>query len=71
MRTVRVIRRVREGGKVDLDDLPLRVGQTVQVIVFPVDDDDAVELTRLGESGLTFWDNDIDDEVWNDALPPA
>jgi hypothetical protein len=62
MRTVRVIRRVREGGTIDLDDLPLRTGQTVEVIVFPVDDDDAAELTRLGESGLTFWD---------DALPPA
>jgi hypothetical protein len=71
MRTVRVIRRVREGGTIDLDDLPLRAGQTVEVIVLPVDDDDASELTRLGESGLTFWDNDIDDEVWNDALPPA
>ena len=34
-------------------------------------EDDAVELTRLGDSGLKFWDNDIDDEVWNDAVPPA
>lgn len=34
-------------------------------------DDDAVDLARLGDSGLTFWDNDIDDEAWNEAVPPA
>ena len=34
-------------------------------------EDDAVELARLGDSGLKFWDNDIDDEAWNDAVPPA
>jgi hypothetical protein len=34
-------------------------------------EDDGAELNQLGESGLTFWDNEIDDEVWNDAAPPA
>lgn len=34
-------------------------------------DDDAVELARLSDSGLKFWDNDIDEETWNDAVPPA
>jgi hypothetical protein len=34
-------------------------------------DDDVVELARLGDSGLKFWDNDIDEETWNDAVPPA
>ncbi|GAE26658.1 hypothetical protein JCM9140_2742 [Halalkalibacter wakoensis JCM 9140] len=25
------------------------------------------ELTKTSESSIDFWDNDIDDEVWNDA----
>ncbi|MHA6252933.1 DUF2281 domain-containing protein [Oceanobacillus sp. CAU 1775] len=25
------------------------------------------ELTKISESSLDFWDNNIDDEVWNDV----
>lgn len=25
------------------------------------------EMTKVSESSLDFWDNEIDDEVWNDA----
>ena len=25
------------------------------------------DLTKTSESSLDFWDNDIDDEVWNDT----
>jgi uncharacterized protein YfbU (UPF0304 family) len=25
------------------------------------------DLTKLSESSLDFWDNDIDDEVWNNV----
>nr|WP_059103175.1 DUF2281 domain-containing protein [Shouchella shacheensis] len=25
------------------------------------------DLTKASESSLSFWDNDIDDEVWNDV----
>ncbi|QOY35070.1 DUF2281 domain-containing protein [Anaerobacillus isosaccharinicus] len=25
------------------------------------------DLTKASESSIDFWDNDIDDEVWNDA----
>lgn len=25
------------------------------------------DLTKVSESSIDFWDNDIDDEVWNDA----
>lgn len=70
MRALRVIQRVINEGSLRLDDLPLRKGQTVEIIVLPVEDDMA-DLARLSECGLAFWDNDIDDEVWNDAVPPA
>ena len=70
MRALRVIKRVEESGSLRLDDLPLTPGQTVEVIVLPIDDDTS-DLLRLSESGLSFWDNAVDDEVWNDAVPPA
>jgi hypothetical protein len=25
------------------------------------------DLTKASESSIDFWDNDLDDEVWNDA----
>jgi len=70
MRAVRLIKRVEEAGRLRLENLPLAPGQAVEVIVLPVDEE-AGELARLADSGLTFWDNEIDDEVWNSALPPA
>jgi len=48
------------------DRPPLELDQPAQGF-----EDDAVELARLGDSGSKFWDNDIDEETWNDAVPPA
>jgi len=50
-----------------LDALPLREGQTVEVIVRLVDEA-SDDFAGLGESGLDFWQNEIDDATWNDAL---
>jgi hypothetical protein len=50
----------------DGDRPPLELDQATQGF-----ENDAVELAWLGDSGLKFWDNDIDDEAWNDAVPPA
>ena len=33
-----------------------------------VTDDEMGDLTHMSESGMAFWQNDIDDEVWNDAV---
>jgi hypothetical protein len=70
MRALRVFKRIGESGSLRLEDLPLAPGQTVEIIVLPIDDEFG-DLTRLSESGLTFWDNPIDDEVWNNAVLPA
>jgi hypothetical protein len=70
VRAVRIIRRVGDSGNLQLEDLQFPPGQTVEVTVLPFDDESG-DLMKLAESGLTFWDNPIDDEVWNDALPPA
>ncbi len=67
MRALRVMQRVEEAGMLHLHDLPLPAGQMVEVILLPIDDD-MTDLTQASESALDFWNNDIDDRVWNDAL---
>ncbi|NOT02876.1 MAG: hypothetical protein HOP29_19930 [Phycisphaerales bacterium] len=70
MRALRFIKRIESDGTIRLDELPLHPGETVEIIVRPFDDTLA-DLVALSESGLGFWDNDIDDQVWNDALSTA
>ena len=67
MRALRMFKRVQSGGTILLESLPLREGETVEIILLPADDN-MEDLARLSESSLSFWDNDIDDQVWNDAL---
>jgi len=66
MRAHRIIKRIESAGGIHLDSLPFKDGQTVEIIILPLGDD-IEDLARLCESALGFWDNDIDDEVWNDA----
>jgi hypothetical protein len=68
MRALRVVKRVQAEGTIHLEALPLEEGQTVEIIVLPLDDS-LSDLSRASESALDFWQNDIDDQVWNDALP--
>jgi len=70
MRALRLIRRVQPAGTIHLDALPLREGETVEVIVLPLGNH-MEDLTRASESALDFWQTEIDDQVWNDALPSA
>jgi hypothetical protein len=58
---------VHPAGTLVLNELPLPDGQVVEVIVLPVQDD-MEDLARASESGLDFWGNDIDDQVWNNAI---
>lgn len=70
MRALRMIKRVQAGGMIQLESLPLPEGESVEVLVLPLEDR-LEDVARLNESGLGFWDNDTDDRVWNDVLPPA
>jgi hypothetical protein len=70
MRPLRLTTKVRSGGTVHLDALPLREGQTVEVILHLMDES-SDDFSALGESGLEFWHNEIDDATWNYALPSA
>lgn len=67
LRASRFIKQIDADGTVRLNGLPMRPGETVEIIVLPVDDRMG-DVAGLSESALEFWDNDIDDQVWNDAL---
>jgi hypothetical protein len=57
---------VQEGGKVELNVL-LSKGKWVAVFVVEEPKDDFSNLVSAAQSSLDFWDNPIDDEVWNNA----
>ena len=68
MQAVRCYGKVNPQGRLVLPRLGLRKNSTVEVIVL-VNEEDAVTLDMMGasESSLEFWDNPVDDEVWNRA----
>ncbi len=55
---------VKENGAVEIPRLPLKKGQKIEVIILP---EDEVDLIEASESSLKFWDNPIDDEIWNNV----
>jgi len=56
---------VQEGGRVELR-VPLPKGTRIAVFVMEESEDNFSDLV-LAQSTLDFWNNPIDDEVWNDA----
>ncbi len=40
----------------------------VEVIVLPLEKLDTADLLSAAESSLGFWDNEIDDRVWNNVV---
>jgi len=66
MRAVKVRATVRRDGRLTMPRLPLRRGAQVEVIVLELEPR-GDELLRVAETSSSFWDNAIDDEVWNDA----
>ncbi len=53
---------VQAQGHIELQ-VPFAAGQKIVVLVLPDDRD----LMSASMSSFGFWDNAIDDEVWNDA----
>ncbi|MBM4137794.1 MAG: hypothetical protein FJ241_13335 [Nitrospira sp.] len=56
---------VKENGTIELPKLPLPKGAKVEVIILP--DEESFEMMQAAESSLKFWDNPIDDAIWNNA----
>ena len=58
---------VDESGRVAVvTSLPPKARVTVQVTPHS---DEFITLVQAAESSLSFWDNPLDDEDWNDAGP--
>jgi hypothetical protein len=57
---------VQQDGRVEIDKVPLKVGTKLEVILLETEDE-FEDLMKASESGLEFWNNEIDDEVWNNA----
>lgn len=57
---------VQKDGKIELS-VPLPKGTRVAVFVVEEPEDDLSDLVLAAQSSLDFWDNPIDDEVWNNA----
>ena len=59
--------KVMENGKIEIPPVPLENGKKVEIIIFPEGNFKVPELLKASESSLGFWDNPVDDEVWNNV----
>lgn len=73
MQALRIQTEVAQGGELRLPLPGLKEGTPIEVIVLvgqpPEDTDHSVtaELLAASEQTLAFWDNEIDDRIWNEA----
>ena len=67
MQTLKYLTQVDQRGRIVMREVPLEQGAEVEVIVLPREETAGDDLLRAAETSLSFWDNPIDDEVWNDA----
>ena len=68
MQALKYFAKVGAKGKLSLPRLKLKKNSTVEIIVLIADEsNENRELMAAAESSLGFWDNPIDDEIWNRA----
>ena len=56
---------VKKKGVIELSEIPLPEGARVEVIILP--EEESTEMIKASESSLSFWENPIDDSIWNNA----
>lgn len=56
---------VKENGIVELPKTPLPKGVRVEVIILP--EEENFEMMQAAESSIKFWENSIDDTIWNNV----
>ena len=56
---------VKKKGVIELSEIPLPEGARVEVIILP--EEESAEMIKASESSLSFWENPIDDSIWNNA----
>ena len=58
--------KIGEDGKIDLPELGKLKGRRAEIIILPLKEN-FEDLLIASQSSLGFWDNPIDDEIWNNA----
>ena len=58
---------VMDEGRVVIPELPITKGTPIEIIILPHKKDDISDLLSASTSSLDFWDNPIDDKVWNNV----
>jgi hypothetical protein len=53
-------------GKLELN-VPIPPGTRVEVLVLTAETDEFADLAHAASSSTEFWDNPLDDEIWNNA----
>ena len=66
MRAFKYHAEVKENGTVELPKLPFKKGEKIEIIILP-ESEESFDLMSASESSLNFWDNPVDDEIWNNA----
>ena len=60
--------KIGEEGRIELPELGKLKGRRAEIIILPLEEKEDIEdLLMASESSLDFWDNPIDDEIWNDV----
>ncbi len=67
LNTLRFKAVIGEKGKLVLEGLPYPENSKIEVIILKEGADLFEDITKASESSLKFWNNKIDDEVWNNV----
>ncbi|MEA2075256.1 MAG: hypothetical protein U9O85_05935 [Euryarchaeota archaeon] len=68
MEALKFYAKISEEGRIELPELGKLKGRRAEIIILPlVEEEEFENLFMASESSLDFWDNSIDDEIWNDA----
>jgi hypothetical protein len=57
--------KIGKEGKIELPELREFRGRRAEIVILPPEEEDIADLLMASESSLDFWDNPIDDVVWN------
>ena len=66
MKALKYMTEIDSKGRLKLPRLRLKQGAKVEVIILE-HEEESTDLLRAAEATLAFWDNPIDDEMWNAA----
>jgi hypothetical protein len=58
--------KIGEEGRIELPELGKLKGRRAEIIILPLEEE-VKDLLMASKSSLDFWDNPIDDEIWNEV----